>query len=213
MHNRNIPAISLTCVKRNFPSGKLRSRSALAIFAVLFAFVVLSVQPVMTYGQDTTEVKQKITDACKRVFGENVVIEIHQILLDDSALARIKGLAQVHYAKTVGLYAAKVNGKVAGYGIVDNVRGKERNITYMLIVGTDLKVKDLEVLFYREQYGGEVESETWRNQFKGKSASDNVRVGGNIENISGATISTNNITYGVKKLLYVFQVLQERKLL
>ncbi len=59
----------------------------------------------------------------------------------------------------------------------------------------------MDVLVYREPYGGEVAYEAWRRQFRGKSAADSLRVGREIRVISGATISVNAITLGVKRAL------------
>jgi Na+-translocating ferredoxin:NAD+ oxidoreductase RnfG subunit len=181
-------------------------RRVLLVFAVLCGVAV-------AHPQNNDELNQKITEAFKRVYGENVQMDFRQIPLDDSALVRVHALCGSHYGKSVSLHIAKINNKVAGYGIVDNVRGKEQPITYLVMTGTDLKVKDMEVLYYREAYGGEIQNQVWRDQFKGKAPGDNLYVGNGVQNISGATISTNAVSYGVRKLLAVFQVLRERNLL
>jgi Na+-transporting NADH:ubiquinone oxidoreductase subunit C len=41
----------------------------------------------------------------------------------------------------------------------------------------------------------------WRNQFVGKSAADPVKIGADIANISGATLSCTHITDGVRRLV------------
>lgn len=176
--------------------------------AFLFTAGAISVR-----AQNNDELNQKIVDAFKRVYGADMQHDFRQIPMDDSAKARVHELSGSHYGSSVSLHIIKTNGKVAGYGIVDNVRGKEQPITYLVMVGTDLKVKDLEVLYYREAYGGEIQNQVWRDQFKGKAPGDNVYVGNGVQNISGATISTNAVSYGVRKLLAVFQVLRERNLL
>jgi Na+-translocating ferredoxin:NAD+ oxidoreductase RnfG subunit len=92
--------------------------------------------------------------------------------------------------------------------MVDEVRGKSKLITYLLMVDKDLTVKDLEVLAYREPYGGEIQYEAFRKQFRGKGTRDQLRVGGDIKNISGATISSNAVTNGVRNLLAVLKELK-----
>ena len=58
-----------------------------------------------------------------------------------------------------------------------------------------------DILVYREPYGGEVAYDAWRRQFRGKSSGDALQVGRDIRTISGATISVNAVTLGVRKAL------------
>ena len=43
--------------------------------------------------------------------------------------------------------------------------------------------------------------DAWRKQFRGKTISAPLQVGKDIKNISGATISSNSVTRGVKQTL------------
>ena len=88
-----------------------------------------------------------------------------------------------------------------GYATVRNVRGKDQPITFLVAVDTAGQVLDIDILVYREPYGGEVAYESWRRQFRGRSAADSVRLGRPIRNISGATISSNAVTLGVRAAL------------
>jgi Na+-translocating ferredoxin:NAD+ oxidoreductase RnfG subunit len=102
------------------------------------------------------------------------------------------------------------NGTVAGYGVVDNVKGKDQLITYFVIVDSSLAVHDLEILAYREAYGGEVRYKSWQEQFRGKRPGDRLRAGRDIKNITGATISARSVTLGVEKVLSVLAVVGDR---
>jgi hypothetical protein len=46
----------------------------------------------------------------------------------------------------------------------------------------------------------------WRAQFNGKRAGDTLRVGQDIQNLSGATLSSRHITDGVRRLLALYEV-------
>jgi H+/Na+-translocating ferredoxin:NAD+ oxidoreductase subunit G len=100
----------------------------------------------------------------------------------------------------------------AGLVVIDNVKGKDQMITYLVAVTADLEVKDLEILAYREPYGGEVRNRSWREQFVGKSAMDQLRPGRDIINITGATISVRAVTAGVRKILATLTLLRARHL-
>jgi Na+-translocating ferredoxin:NAD+ oxidoreductase RnfG subunit len=88
-----------------------------------------------------------------------------------------------------------------GFATVRDARGKDQPITFLVAVDTAGQVLDVDVLVYREPYGGEVAYESWRRQFRGHTAADSLRIGRPIRNISGATISSNAVTLGVRSAL------------
>lgn len=88
-----------------------------------------------------------------------------------------------------------------GFAAVGNVIGKDQPITFLVAIDPGARLKDVDVLVYREPYGGEVAYDAWRRQFRGKSAADSLRVGREIRAISGATISVHAVTLGVGRLL------------
>lgn len=88
-----------------------------------------------------------------------------------------------------------------GYFYLDQVIGKHELITYALALSADGAVLGLEILDYRETYGGEVREPQWRQQFVGKRSGAPLQLEVDIANISGATLSSRNITVGVRRLL------------
>jgi Na+-translocating ferredoxin:NAD+ oxidoreductase RnfG subunit len=99
------------------------------------------------------------------------------------------------------LEGEKAGGRPAGWFIVDQVIGKHEFITYALAIGADGAVRGIEVLDYRETYGGEIRNAGWRRQFAGKRHGDEFKLGRSIANITGATLSCRNVMNGVKRLL------------
>ena len=100
---------------------------------------------------------------------------------------------------TPQLKAWKVSG--GGWFIVDQVVGKHEFIPFALAIDAQGAVKAVEILEYRETYGDQVRNASWRAQFSGKTKDAPLRLGGDIESISGATLSSRHITDGVKRLL------------
>jgi len=88
-----------------------------------------------------------------------------------------------------------------GFAAVGNVLGKDQPITFLVAIDPADRLKDVDILVYREPYGGEVAYEPWRRQFRGKTADDSLRVGKEIRSISGATISVHAVTLGVRRML------------
>ena len=88
-----------------------------------------------------------------------------------------------------------------GWFIIDEVVGKHDFIPIALGLNADGSVKAVEILEYREAYGGEVRNPKWLAQFTGKKNGARLELAGDIQNISGATLSSKHITDGVRRLL------------
>ncbi len=93
---------------------------------------------------------------------------------------------------------------------IDQVLGKHEYITYAVGVNKDGTVKGVEILVYRETYGQQVQGENWRKQFDGKNLHSPLKMNDDIQNISGATLSSTHITGGVKRLLQTYETIRER---
>lgn len=88
-----------------------------------------------------------------------------------------------------------------GWFIVDQVVGKHEFIPFALALDDEGAVKGVEILEYREAYGGQVRNPAWRAQFQGKRQGAPLTLRKDIQNISGASLSCRHITDGVKRLL------------
>ena len=93
-----------------------------------------------------------------------------------------------------------------GWLIVDEVIGKHEFITFAVGIGADGSVRGVEIMEYRESYGGEVRNPKWRAQFVGKTKAAPLKLDADIKNISGATLSSRHIAEGVKRLLAVHAI-------
>jgi hypothetical protein len=98
-----------------------------------------------------------------------------------------------------------------GYFFADAVVGKHDLIDYAVALGNDGRVRQIEILQYRESYGGEVRNAHWRAQFVGRHHGDPVQVGQDIQNISGATLSCQHVTDGIRRLLATYAVVIARR--
>ena len=108
-----------------------------------------------------------------------------------------------------GVLVARQAKAPLGYVVIDNVIGKFELITYAVAVGTDGTIRQIEILSYRESHGGEIRLPAWRQQFVGKSVAGPLRIGADIANISGATLSCNHVTDGVRRIVAVLQVARD----
>jgi len=102
------------------------------------------------------------------------------------------------------VWKAEAGGRLLGYFVFDRVIGKHLYIDYAVAIDPGGRVRNVDILEYRESYGGEVRSPSWLAQFVGKSRGSALTVGKDIRNISGATLSSEHITEGVKRILSAY---------
>jgi Na+-translocating ferredoxin:NAD+ oxidoreductase RnfG subunit len=94
----------------------------------------------------------------------------------------------------------------AGYFFTDSMIGKHDLIRYAVALDPDGRIHEVEILEYREAYGGEVRNSRWLHQFVGLHHGDTVKVGRGIQNISGATLSSQHVTDGIRRLLATYAI-------
>jgi Na+-translocating ferredoxin:NAD+ oxidoreductase RnfG subunit len=93
---------------------------------------------------------------------------------------------------------------------IDQVIGKHELITYAVGMDSHGKIKGVEILEYREAYGGQIRNSSWRKQFVGKDHSSRISLNRDIQNISGATLSSMHVTEGVKKMVTIHELIKDR---
>lgn len=117
-------------------------------------------------------------------------------------------IAAIERDSGVKVYAGSLRGWKAedGYFFVDAVVGKHDLIDYAVALTAEGKVRQVEILQYREAYGGEVRNSHWRAQFAGRHHGDPIQIGQDIQNISGATLSCQHLTDGIRRLLSTYAI-------
>lgn len=102
------------------------------------------------------------------------------------------------------VWKAEAGGHVAGFFIFDRVVGKHLFIDYAVALSPGGAVQKVEILQYRESYGGEVRDSSWLAQFVGTTSGSSLKINGDIRNIAGATMSSTHVTEGVKRILAAY---------
>jgi hypothetical protein len=93
---------------------------------------------------------------------------------------------------------------------IDEVVGKHEFITYAVAVASDGAVQGVEIMDYKETYGYEVRRPQWRKQFVGKTSKSPLKLEKDIQNISGATLSSAHVTNGVRRVLQTYEILKDK---
>jgi Na+-translocating ferredoxin:NAD+ oxidoreductase RnfG subunit len=147
--------------------------------AVAFAALILCLP---TIGRAQAAPSKKLAASVERIYGPGTTVDT--LTVDSARVLRISKA-----------------GALLGFAQVRNVKGKDQPITFLVAIDSANALKDIDVLVYREPYGGEVAYEPWRKQFRGKTSGAPLEVGKDIRNVSGATISSHSVTLGVRKAL------------
>jgi hypothetical protein len=124
---------------------------------------------------------------------------------DVAAIERLSGVRVRSRGEQVWR-AEAADGRLVGFFVLDYVIGKHLVIDYAVALTADGRVRRVEVLEYRESYGGEVAERGWLAQFEGKTLRDQLEVDRDIRNISGATLSSHHVTEGVRRVLAIYEV-------
>jgi Na+-translocating ferredoxin:NAD+ oxidoreductase RnfG subunit len=106
---------------------------------------------------------------------------------------------------TIRIWSATRNGALLGHVFVDEVIGRQNLITYAVGIDANGALRNLEIMAYRESHGSEVRNPAWRAQFDGHKDLDQLRFRADIKNISGATLSSEHVTEGVRWLMALWQ--------
>lgn len=164
--------------------------------------VAAIVSPV--YAADYLTVEQ----AQKAIFPDAQSFEARPVTLTSDQKDKIKSLSGVRQRwDTQKIWRAVKDGKTLGWFVMDEVIGKHEFITYGVGVTPDGHVVNMEIMSYRESYGGGVRDASWRKNFVGKTLADPFKLDEDVPNISGGTLSSRNLLDGVKRVLVIQKVL------
>ena len=158
-------------------------------------------------GQESADAQVLLTqaEALLEVFPAGASYAVHDFVPTAAERARLEDalgrrLFEPRYPFLLVYDAA---GRLQGYALVTDERGKYRPITFMVGITPDFRVMDAAVMIYRESRGGEVQRTRFLSQYRGKTARDPIQINRDIINISGATISVRSMNAGVRKTLQV----------
>ena len=121
--------------------------------------------------------------------------------VDAARSQRLDHIARVQSTVEPRIWAVRGGGNIIGYFAMHHVIGKQEYISYAVGLDAGGRVKDVEILAYRESHGYEIRNPAWRAQFAGKNAAAPIQLEQDIVNISGATLSARHVTDGVRRIV------------
>ena len=143
-------------------------------------------------------------------FSQDINISMHTLKLNKKNKQTIQNQAQqIFYKDELYYWKISQNDTTIAYAFLDNVKGKSMPITFMVILNKEGTIKNTNVIKYREPYGGEVSNNRWLEQFNEKNEKSNYNVGKTIDGITGATISVNSLSKGIKKIVLLYSQVKD----
>lgn len=101
--------------------------------------------------------------------------------------------------------AAGGDGEPLGYAFIDSRTVRTKTATFLVALSPAGRVREVRILGWHEptQYQP---GERWLGQFTDQGLEEALRLGGNIQAMSGASFTSRTLTDGVRRLLAVYRV-------
>lgn len=133
------------------------------------------------------------------------------LALDVARLSELAAASQTQIPRGYApqCWVGTMDSRLHGWVLVDRVIGKYELIDYAAGFAVDGSMTGLEIMAYRESHGAEIRNPAWRKQFVGRKGAGQLRLGDDIRNISGATLSCQHVTQGARRLSAIVQMLRQ----
>jgi Na+-translocating ferredoxin:NAD+ oxidoreductase RnfG subunit len=186
------------------PSFSRRRFLTLASLAFIGLLLPIQGEAAVVYLTEEEGLRKMIPNADR--------FDIDPVHLSADQLAQAQQLAGRAFRESDYRFRAGRKGaEIVGYATVMEVVGKERPITFLIGIQPNGEIKGVEVLVYRESRGAEVRHPRFMAQFVGKKIDNPLRLGDDVESISGATLSARAAAYAVRKALAIFEIVYKSK--
>jgi transcriptional regulator of nitric oxide reductase len=128
-------------------------------------------------------------------------------ILSDTQVDAIESLSRSDVeTRLVTLYTGWRGGELAGYAHIDVHRVRTKTEGLMVVLDPKGVVREVRVLAFHEPLDY-LPSERWYTHFEGKTATDGLRIGRDVDAVAGATLTTRAAADGVRRMLAYFEVL------
>jgi len=136
-------------------------------------------------------------------------IERRTAYLTEAQLARARGLAgegvQVE-SEVVTYYVASADGRSVGVAYFDAHRVRTLPEVLMVVVGTDDRIRRIEVLRFQEPPDYRPPA-GWLDRFRGRPLDRELSTRGSVPALTGATLTANAVTGAARRALALHQVI------
>ncbi|NNL86315.1 MAG: FMN-binding protein [Myxococcales bacterium] len=179
-------------------------RTLPSVGMILLAALLLS-------GEALAKVYASRSEAVAKAFPGATRVEEKSWLLDDHQLKAIEDLARSKIeSRIVTIYTGYRGDALLGYALIDVHTVRTLPEAFLVVMTPAGEVEQLRLLaFYEpEEYAPQVR---WLSQFRARPLAPSLRLHGEIDGISGATLTARAVTGGVRRALAIHRTLLERR--
>ena len=97
-------------------------------------------------------------------------------------------------------FIAKLNNESLGYIVEASGSGRYDQFEFLICIDMSKAVKFVRIINYYSDYGGEISSKRWLDQFKGYQGTT-LKYGEDVQAISGATLSATSIVNRISEIV------------
>ncbi len=137
-------------------------------------------------------------------------IEERVFILTDEQKAQVERRARAPLESQLWtIHVGWKGGEVVGYAVIDSHTVRTLPETFMVVIDPKGTLRRVDVLAFHEppEY---LPTARWIEQFPGKQLDEDLKLGAGIQGITGATLSAQAMTAGVRRALALFAVLVQR---
>ena len=155
-------------------------------------------------GGAQAEVFHSRESALRLAFPDADTVDKRELFLssEEAAAAEQAGRVKLQ-SRLVTVYVGRREGRVLGYAFIETHKVRSLPETVLVVVEPDGSARALHILAFHEppEYAP---SQEWLAQFQGRPLDDDLSLRGDIDAITGATLTANALTASVRRLLAVF---------
>ncbi len=145
-------------------------------------------------------------EALALAFPGNDRIEERVVILTDAQKAEVERRARAPLESQLWTIHVGWKGDVVqGYAVIDSHIVRTLPETFMVVIDSQGKLRRVEVLAFHEPPEYQP-TERWIAQFQGRALGDALKLGAGIQGITGATLSAQAMTTGVRRVLALVAV-------
>ena len=148
----------------------------------------------------------KPQEALKRAFPAAEKIEPRDVVITDGLAAQIEKASRTKGRdRMVTFYTATAQGKILGHAVIHSHIVRTKRETFLLVFDANATILNLSIIAFFEpaEY---VPTDRWLARFTGRTATQRLAVGDDVDAVSGATLSTRGITDEVRWILAAFRL-------
>ena len=176
----------------------------------LIAFVLFIMFSFTIVSPSISKVFMKRDEALRAAFPGAAEIEKREIFLSSDQSLAVELLAKSkNESKLYIIYEARDGEKTLGYAIIDTHTLRTKTETVMFVINPDGSLRQAEILAFFEPQDYQA-GDNWIELFEGRTLDDSLRVGKDIPNITGATITANSLSQAIRRILAVFKVASDQ---